>query len=128
MKASDIGIKPTARRRTVDTSRADQRLAEIRQEEAERDAANKADHAKRVARIEAERIAYNEEQQAKRDAVELERLTASLRGTYLLQPGATEAEFQKALPGLIEERRQQDAKTQAEGARQFSKMRVGRLI
>lgn len=127
MRASQVGFTPV-KHRTVDTTKADQRLAEIRQEAADRDAANKADHKRRVSKIEAERIAFNEERQAERDAVELERITASLRSAYMLQPGATESNFKAALPKLLEERRQQDAAEQVSQSRQFTSSRIRRLI
>ncbi len=95
----------THRTGTASNTSADQRLAEIRQEAADRDAVNKADHAKRVAERRAAHAAHNEQQQAKRDAVELERITAKLRRAYMAQPGATEEAFQAALPKLLKDHR-----------------------
>ena len=71
----------------------------------------------------AERIAQSGEQQDEWDAVAPEHLTASLRTSYLLQPGATEADFQEALPRLIEEHRQAVATERVRQLRQASPAR-----
>lgn len=101
-----------------------QRVAEQRALQAKRRNEARAFEARDV---EEQRVRAEESRQA-RDVIETAKLTAELRVGYFASPGATDENFNAALPTLLEERRQTAASTALDQSRRAIGASVRRLI